>query len=125
MSTDEIPPDVRGFIRAHVPSVGHMEALALAIEQERVWTGPEVAKRLYVEEGQAVSILKDLTVTGILAWVAEEGGWRRSRTDTELAELAERTTRMYRQRLVVMTNLIHARKDPGQQFADAFRFRKG
>ncbi|MES2642994.1 MAG: hypothetical protein V4850_26150 [Myxococcota bacterium] len=116
---------MRAFLRAHIPSIGHMEALALTVENAtQSWTVEHVARRLYVPEAQAETLIRHLSATGLLERTGTPEQWRFAPADETLAGLATRTVRLYRQRLLRMTELIRAGADPGSQLADAFRFRK-
>lgn len=121
---ETIPPDVRSFIQSSIPTVGHMEALLLALEAPGTsWSIPELAKRLYVTEVQAEGFLRDLTGSGLLhADSASPERWRYAPATPELDDVATRAGRTYRQRLVAVTNLIHSRTSAARQFSDAFRF---
>lgn len=125
MDPEEIPPDVLAFIQANIPSVGHIEALQLILEEHtRAWSAPEVAKRLYVSEEECRGLLCDLHAAGLLQSAENGARWRFGPVDPELADRAARTVQFYQRRLVVVTRLIHARVDAGKQFSDAFRFRR-
>jgi hypothetical protein len=125
MSSDDIPLSVREFIEARIPSVGHMEALALTQEEPgETWTAARVAQRLYVPEKTALGFLRDLTASGILSGPGAAGEWRFAPVRPALADDAAATVRCYRQRLLPMTRLIQSRHDAATQLADAFRLRK-
>ncbi|MDP2310614.1 MAG: hypothetical protein Q8P18_31635 [Pseudomonadota bacterium] len=122
---DEIPADVRGFLRACIRSVGHMEALVLLMEgPNQVWTESSVAGRLYVPEASARSFLRDLAAAGLLDGSGAPERWLFAPSDAALVDQASRAVLLYRQRLLPMTRLIRARDDAAAQLADAFRIRK-
>jgi hypothetical protein len=122
---EDIPSDVRAFIRAHIPSIGHMEALVLTVENpKQEWSVADVARRLYVPEAKADALIRHLSTTGLLERAGPPERWRFAPADDALAGIATRTVRMYRERLLRMTEFIRAGADPGRQLADAFRFRK-
>jgi DNA-binding IclR family transcriptional regulator len=127
MKQEDIPRDVREFVARHVPTVGHMEALLLLRDAgDRGLNASDLGRRLYVPEPHAETVLRDLTSSGLVASGADGGRWCFRPGRPELADQAVRSLELYRQRLVVMTNLIHTRADTAaRQFADAFRLRKG
>jgi hypothetical protein len=122
---DEIPWNVRAFLRACIPSVGHMEALVLLMEEpNQVWRGGTVAQRLYVPEPFAGSLLKHLSAVGLVGCAVSTEEWTFAPEDPALADEAWQALRMYRERLLPMTRLIQSREDAATQFANAFRIRK-
>jgi hypothetical protein len=124
VSSEDIPADVRAFIRAYIPSVGHMEALALAVEApDQAWLVEEVAGRLYISEARAEPLLRDLAAAELLEPSVSQVSWRLT-TNGARAEPARRAVRLYRERLLQVTALIHSGGDAGRILADAFRFRK-
>lgn len=120
----KIPDDVRRFILMSIPSVPLLEALLLLrAESSRSWDSHRVASRLYIGEGQASDLLKDLHAAGIASRVAD-GGFTYA-PGQELRQLVDALAVTYAQDLVGVTDLIHSRIDKrAQQFADAFRWKK-
>lgn len=124
-SENFIPTDVQEFLHRYIPSVGHMEALILTIEEPgNLWTVPEMAARLFVTEAKTQGFLQDLATAGLVVCEGAPEHWRFASADPALAGLAVRTGRFYRERLVAMTGVIRSRPDSARQLADAFRFRK-
>lgn len=125
MNPEEIPSDVRDFLRACIPSVGHMEALLLIVEEpHQVWRVDNLARRLYVSEAAVRTFLGNLSAAGLLVRSGSPEQWVFAPKDEPLAGQAARALRMYRERLLPMTKFIQSREDAGTQLADAFRFRK-
>lgn len=124
-AVDEVPEPVRFFIERHIPTVGHMEALALLIEEpETAWTVALVSRRLYVAEVRADGLLRDLSRTGLLARDESGGSWRFAPPDPEERTRSLEAVTCYRQRLIPVTFLIQSRQEAGARFADAFRLRR-
>ncbi|MDP2315944.1 MAG: hypothetical protein Q8P41_23815 [Pseudomonadota bacterium] len=124
MSTEELPADVCAFIFAYIPSVGHMEALVLTVEEpDGAWTVEKVASRLFVPDTKAGAVLRDLATAGLIEPADAPDTWRFGQQAT-LAEMAQRAVRLYRKTLVPMTAVIRSNAGPGGQLAGAFRFRK-
>lgn len=67
MMKNDIPPELRRFILASIPSVPHMEALMLvrATAPGR-WSAACLAQRLYVPMAAAAVVLADLRQSGLL-----------------------------------------------------------
>lgn len=125
MTTRELPDDLRRFILTSVPSVPYLEAvLLMRAGPQQDWTATELARRLYVPEGQGVQLVQLLRESGLAAEGHEPGSIRYAPTH-ELTGLIDRLALAYAQDLVAVTELIHSRIDRrAQRFADAFRFRK-
>lgn len=120
----ELPADLRRFILTSIPSVPYLEAvLLLRAEKQRDWSAGDLARRLYLPEPQAASLLQDLHSAGIVT--GETGRMRYAPVADELAAVLDSLASEYAVNLVGVTDLIHSRVDKkAQQFADAFRFRK-
>lgn len=107
---EAVPAEVRAFVHAHVPSVGHMEALVLTMEDsDRRWTAESLAQRLFVPQARAGDILRDLAAAGLVEGVQAVGAWRFAPRDASLGALAGLARRAYRRHLKAMTAVIHAR----------------
>jgi Mn-dependent DtxR family transcriptional regulator len=129
MSRAAIPEDIRRFILTSVPSVPYLEAiLLLRSEPDVAWDVRRLAARLYVAERQAAEVLAALAAAGI-ARTEDHGDTALFRYAPVAAVLRERLDALaqaYSASLVEVTDLIHTRADKrAQQFADAFRLRKG
>ncbi len=125
MSHTEIPNDVCVFVRSHIPSVGHMEALVLIVEEPHsAWTSASVARRLFVLEARADTILHELSTAGLIG-LAASGAWRIAPHSPTLNELARRTVGLYRRHLKAMTRIIWSSRDPCGPHPDRHPNRKG
>ena len=114
MKDDDLPGEVCAFVRAHIPSIGHMEALVLTVEEPlHVWTAESLAGRLFMPKGAVGFLLRDLSASGLVEYSAP-GVWRFARYHTMLTAVARRAVRLYRQRLVPMTTMIRVVADARQ-----------
>ena len=119
-----IPQDVRQFVLEYIDSIAQLEALLLLRAQPQTeWSAAALAENIYVSKAEAEVIFKQLTTQGFL--IDETGRYRYRPASSELEQITGRTAELYRQYLIPMTNLIHAKsKSRIQQFADAFMLRK-
>jgi hypothetical protein len=130
MDNAAIPEDLRRFVLTSVPSVPFLEALLLMrADPAQPWTRDTLARRLYVRDKVAESLLDDLCRAGIAALVSDAAGdagayCYRPREDV-LRDRIDRLAELYATHLVEVTHLIHSSLDrKAQQFADAFKWRK-
>ena len=129
MEHAELSDDIRRFILTSVPSVPYLEAiLLLRTDPAMGWDVRSLAARLYVAERQAAEVLTALAAAGIAR--GEDQGdtalFRYAPATAELRERLDALAQAYSANLVGVTDLIHSRLDKrAQQFADAFRLRKG
>jgi hypothetical protein len=122
VSEDVIPADLRSFIARYIDSVADLEALLLLrSDPARKWTLSAIAQRLYVGESETSAALSRLCADGL---AAHADGFFRYDCSPVLAPLVDRLEEAYRRQLIPVTNLIHAKPDRIQQFADAFRLMK-
>jgi hypothetical protein len=124
---DPIPLDVQQFILRYVDSIAQLEALLLLYGHPTDnWTVTAISQRLYITEQQTTELLARLQARDLI--VAPAGvatGFRYQPQSEELAKIVPRVAEVYRQHLVPVTNLVHAKaRLRVQEFADAFRLRK-
>ena len=128
MTPAPLPDDLRRFILTSIASVPHLEALLLLrAPPPQDWDSQAVARRLYVGERMAGTLLDELCAMGALAAVKRggEASYRYSPRHPELAEIIDLLAAAYAANLVGVTRLIHSKLDrQAQQFADAFTWRK-
>jgi hypothetical protein len=123
MPSGEIPDDLRDFIVAHIDSIAHLEALLLLKGNAgRDWTVEACAGRLYISQDEAANVLATLTERGFFSG---SGSGCRFNDDSEWAGMVSQLADLYRKRLIPITNLIHSKQNRIQEFADAFKLRKG
>jgi hypothetical protein len=121
----EVPDDVLEFVARRIDSVPHLEALLLFFENPaKVWTGAEIASRVYVGRDTIRDILSDLARHGFIT-ARDTEGFCYERTWDE-AGLMPRVADAYSRHLVQVAELIHAKAAPTavQEFARAFKFTK-
>lgn len=122
-----IPEDLRRFVLTSIPSVPFLEALLLMrADPAQAWRRDSLARRLYVREKTAETLLADLCTAGMAACAPEPaGGYRYCPDGSALRERIDRLADLYATHLVEVTLLIHSSLDrKAQQFADAFKWRK-
>ncbi len=128
MSADIIPEECRRFLARNIDSIAQWEALLLLrAEPGRAWDIATLARHLYVEEGEAGTLLKALAHRKLLEVAKDDHGplYRYGVADESLAGVIDRSAELYRQYLIPVTNLIHDKAARGiDAFADAFRLRK-
>lgn len=119
-----LPEPVRQLILSRIESVAQLEALLLMRRQpEHGWNAPELAAQLYIKDKEAISVLAALKSNGL---IAESDGLSRYQPESEeIREQVDQLADTYREKLILVTKLIHERATaPAQKFADVFRFRK-
>ncbi len=120
-----LPDEVARFLVQYVPTVAHLEAVLLMRRNaDRTWSAPQLAESLFVDKRRAAAILGHLGEHGFV--VDEGSGTVRYAPSTVLAREVDIVAESYRERLVAVSQFIHARQDAVniRGFADAFRFRK-
>lgn len=128
MSASELSNELRRFINA-IASIPHLETMLLLYQNpEQVWTVATVAQRMYINEAQAATMLKDLHSSGICRPVSNsQGDYIYSPAFPELEKLVGQLAEYYPRNLIQVTNMIHTKSASGkrvQMFADAFKFHK-
>ena len=126
-SSTLIPEDIAQFIIEKIDSVAQMEALLLLRENpQQQWDVAAVAKRLYIDDEQAGTLLVRLQEQELLVSEQSESfSYRYKPGSPALSQMVDRMGEFYSKHLVPVTNLIHSKpKSRVQEFADAFKFRK-
>ena len=123
MTEDTIPLEVREFLLECVDTVAQLEALLLLRESpQREWDIPSLARRLYIGEAEARSILSSLMACGL---VRSDGSTFCYQPQEPIRQsLVESVALTYARCLVPVTRLIHDKASGVRKFADAFKFRK-
>jgi hypothetical protein len=123
MADDPVPAEVRDFIIRCIDSVAQLEALLLLRGPPPLsWNVPAVARRLYVEEGEAAKLLSALVSCELAA--TDGSDFHYHPRDSETTDLVDRLAETYARSLVPVTRLIHERDVAIRKFADAFKLRK-
>lgn len=125
MNSPVLSDELRRFIHT-IASVPHLEAMLLLQQTPgQDWHANAVARRLYLSDGQAAEVLRDLGAAGICEAVAAGSAqYIYAPAFPELDALIAQLGLYYSRNLIEVTNLIHAKVNSGprvQQFADAFK----
>ncbi|MEY4641481.1 MAG: hypothetical protein RLZZ227_1475 [Pseudomonadota bacterium] len=126
MERIDISDEVIEFLTRRIDSVPHLEALLLFWDNPKTaWSHADIAARVYVNRDKARAILADLARHGFVAPTKEslehycyEAAW-------DEAQIMQQVATAYRNHLVHIANLIHAKagSTPAQEFARAFKFK--
>jgi hypothetical protein len=125
MPPAEIPDDILEFLTRRIDSVPHLEALLLFFENpDKLWTGAEIASRVYVSRDRIREILVDLARHGFIR--AEDADGYCYQKSWDEAGLMSRVADIYSKHIVHIAELIHAKATPTavEEFARAFKFTK-
>ena len=128
MPRDPIPEDLRRFVLTSVPSVPFVEAMLIYRDARGAAISNElIARRLYLADRAAAEVVQQLSAAGVVeAAGADPVSFRFRPGSEELGAMLEMLAAYYRSHLVDVTDLIHSRTARrAQQFADAFKLRKG
>jgi hypothetical protein len=123
-----IPDDVRAFLLQHIDAIAQLEALLLLhAEPTCAWSAETLAKRLYITTQEATVVLERLAADSFLTTPQDmPGGYQYLPASGELAAMVDRVAALYAKYLIPVTQLIHATpRTRVQEFADAFKLRKG
>lgn len=120
-----ISDDVRRFVLTSIPSVPYLEALLLLRNETAVaWDAARLARRLYLSEKAADTLLTELHAAGMLDR-QDDMLYHYAPASPELQQMIDALAASYAAHLVEVTNLIHSKTGKkAQQFADAFMWRK-
>jgi hypothetical protein len=123
LADDLIPEDLRDFILRHIDSIAELEALLLLRRNpDETWRAAAAAKRLYISESEASTVLEHLCSVDLVT--CGDGNYRFARLSEEQSQLVERLAIVYARHLIPVTNLIHGKPRRLREFSDAFKFRK-
>lgn len=119
--------EVYEFIREHIESVPHLEALLLLWNSRpQPWSLDNLTKRLYIAKERVHLVLDDLIREGVVVRAPETPefyGYNSASMNHDQLMAAVDST--YRRELVRIANLIHSRPPSSvRDFARAFRFKK-
>jgi hypothetical protein len=122
MEDDGVSAELRDFIAKSIDSVGQLEGLLLLRnDAEAAWDVPLLARRLYVSETEADTILEHLVEQGLA--IQQEGTYRYDRSGRQVA-IIDRLAEAYARQLIPITRLIHAKPRGIRAFADAFKLKR-
>ena len=118
-----LPPDIRRFVIAKIPTVHHLEALLLLRSTGAAWTIGQLASRLYVPDTAAVKLAEDLQEGGLAVRLGENVQYL-AKSDS-IANVVDELAAVYGRQLIEITQLIHSANDKkARSFAEAFIMRK-
>lgn len=120
--TDDLPEDVKDFIRLHITSIGQLDVLfLLRQDSSRVWSAAQVGAELRTNETLAANQLQELLKTGLIEPVQ---GFRFT-SNIELVEKVTRLAEVYQVRRQSVIHFIYTQPiDRIRDFADAFKIKK-
>ena len=126
MPREPIPEELRRFLLTSEPSVPFVEALLLLREsQGEAMETAIIARRLYMPEHAAATVVEQLAAAGIVQPTGGPAPAHRFAPQPELAAIVEMLAAFYRSQLVEVTDVIHSKTGrTARQFADAFRLKK-
>jgi DNA-binding IclR family transcriptional regulator len=129
MAPAPIPEDIRRFVLTSIPSVPHLEALLLLrADAPRGFGTADLARRLYLSDKAAATLLAELCRAGMIApsdGDCDDPPYQYAPATPALRATIDTLADLYARHLVDITHLIHAKLDrKAQQFADAFTWRK-
>jgi len=128
MSEALIPDDVRAFLLKYIDSVAQLEALLLLrADPSCTWSAKTIAKRLYITTQEAAVVLEQLAAGSFLTMLPDvPDSYRYHPASSALAEMVDHVAALYAKYLIPVTHLIHTKpRTRVQEFADAFKLRKG
>ncbi|MGE0527375.1 MAG: hypothetical protein AB7G93_22705 [Bdellovibrionales bacterium] len=120
---DDIPYEVREFIKRNVSSVGHLEVLMLLKrDPSRSWTADSLSAELRTNPSYATQQLRELLDFGLVAKI--DDAFCCSQEPEVLNQLTQLEA-VYRLRRTTVINFIYSQPmDRIRDFANAFRLKK-
>jgi hypothetical protein len=123
-----LPEEIRRFVLTSIPSVPFLEALLLLrAEPSHQWHTDSLARRLYIRDKTAQTLLDNLCTAGMAVPCAppQQHCYQYQPSSEALRARIDQLADLYARHLVEVTLLIHSSLDrKAQQFADAFKWRK-
>ncbi len=116
--------EIYAFIYEHFDTVPHLEALLQVWNSRpKAWTDSELAARLYLNPGDARSIMADLARHGLLISAPDPADGFTYASSAATDRMVEAVARAYQTDLIRISNAIHSKASAGvREFARAFRF---
>lgn len=127
MTEAPIPEDARQFLLKTIDSIAQWEGLLLLrAHPGEAWDAASIAGHLYIGEAETVFLMARLAEHRIVAAVETPDGARYAyRPPSELAATIDHVAQLYKDYLIPVTRIIHAKpRNRMQAFANAFRIRK-
>ena len=126
MRRSEIPEEVLRFIERRIDSVPHLEALLILWEApSESWTDVGIGARVYISADRARSVLADLARNGLIIAASSVPERYTYNTSWDESQLMSKVATAYRQHLVHLSKLIHAKAASAAvlDFARAFELK--
>lgn len=121
----DLPVELRTFILEHINSVAQLETLLLLRRSAREWTAEALARELRIDQAAASEQLTELTRRGLTERLDGPARFRYARS-ANVDPLVAEIQKAYEERRVRIIGLIYSTpRARVQDFADAFRIRKG
>ena len=123
---DENGPDVDQFLRDHIDTVPHLEALLLLWNSRpKEWSVEEMAKGLFLPPEAAKEILEDLLRQHLIVHISGSYEAFRYEPQPDEDKLIAAVDSTYRKELIRISRLIHSKPSAAvREFARAFRIKK-
>lgn len=123
-----IPDEVRTFLLQHIDSIAQLEALLLLrADPTCTWNAGTMAKRLYVSAEETAAVLEHLAAHGFVTTPPDPpDSYHYHPVSNDVAHMVDQVADLYAKYLIPVTHLIHSKpRTRVQEFADAFKLRKG
>jgi hypothetical protein len=126
VSAGLLTPPLREFIAQYVRTIEQVEILCLLTSSPaKTWTVPEVFRTVQSSQTSIADCLESFRKSGLLD-SEPDGRYRLASSRPELTQLVSELAAAYRERRVAVVETIYGRPpDTIQDFADAFKLRKG
>lgn len=128
MGESLIPDEVRVFLLQHIDSIAQLEALLLLrADAACTWSAEMMAKRLYITVEETAAVLEHLAAHGFAVTPPDlPDRYHYHPVSSDAAHMVDRVADLYAKYLIPVTHLIHSKpRSRVQEFADAFKLRKG
>lgn len=122
--SENIPQEVKEFLRKHINSVGQLEILFLLYKNpERDWSPKELSLELRTNQSLAERQLQELSRSSLV--LIDDQGRGRCCTEQEQVDLVGRLVAFYNLRRAVVIEFIYSQPlEHIRSFADAFKIKK-
>lgn len=122
--SEEIPKEIREFLRRYISSVGQLDILFLLFKHpDRFWTAQQISQELRTNQSLAQTQLEELAQKGLILVEGEMGA--RCCGEPEHLESLTKLVSFYSLRRAVVIEFIYSQPlDRIRIFADAFRIKK-
>lgn len=122
--SEDIPEELREFLRSYISSVAHLDILFLLFKDpEASWSTDQISRELRTNLFVAERRLTELAAKGLVDMDPEKGG-RCCRDSTVLAQITKLQA-FYSLRPAIVIEFIYTQPlDQIRAFADAFKLKK-